>query len=143
MEIIILMIVFAVVGNIIKAVGNNRGTSGQPNAGQPNPREIFKELRERSLSSQPSSDRRTLSGSKPTQPAQTSYEASTDHEGPKERQSLTDYLKAKERISAQMEVISLDESEEAGRKIAFTQDALLSGIIFSEILKPPKAIKRV
>lgn len=154
MEFVILLIVFGIISSVIKSAATGRGRQQQapPRTGQADAREIFRELRERAQEAQRTVERRQQGrGQEPEAP--TFYGYPSNLKKPPEpfqaeekhyvRQSLEDYLKLHEKDYgefAPLEVVSLDEEEErrGAAHLSFSRDALVSGILYSEILKLPK-----
>ena len=134
MEIIILIAVIGLIGNIIKAMNKPQQTTPQQNP----MRKIFKDIKVDPISSNDKMQRSMFQV--PEEPRNISLE-STDkgHLGSIGRGKYGLNLS---KTSDAIQEVSLDEGQSSQFDLKFSQDNILNGIIFSEILGPPKSQRR-
>jgi len=150
---IILIIVFAVIANIVRAINARKGAYGQPGR---TPAEIFKELRERDSGAasvhQPGTQTSTGTGSQSVNAPGMSgmdsryirrqrgqYEPRTY--SAQDSGSAAAAAIGSAAISKPMQTARA-KSQSVKHKLSFSRDSMLNGIILSEVLGPPKGRRR-
>lgn len=136
MEIIILIAVIGLIGNIIKAMNKSQQTT--PPQQYPI-RKMFEDIKIDPIPSIVKVQRSSFHD--PEKNNNYSLGTVTD-EGSSDFIDRSQYKTNMYETTQALHVVSLDEGQNSQYKLEFSQDNILNGIIFSEILGPPKSRRR-
>ena len=135
MEIIILIAVIGLIGNIIR--GMNKPQQTTPS--QYPMRKIFEDIKLDPIPSISKVQRSSFHSPKENRNAD--FETETD-KGRSDFMDRGQYKLNVYKTSEAQQVVSKGERQNLQHKLEFSQDNILNGIIFSEILGPPKSRRR-